>query len=109
MLLVKNLQRYVLPRRPRHKHWRQASAKRRRRGEFVGAVLYGCRQVAPDRSRPQDRPEPAGVVRGIFDARIGGMSAGIAAMLNESLKRPLRVLVAGSSAARAASNFCKGR
>ena len=85
------------------------SAKRRR-GEFVGAFApYGyAKGSGPDRGRLVIDPEPAGVVRGIFDALIGGMSAaGIAAMLNEDLVPSPYEYFAAKGAARS-SNFCKG-
>ena len=62
-------------------------AAKRKRGEFVGSFApYGYKKgEGRDRGRLVVDPEPAGIVRRIFDCRIGGMSAaGIAEMLNEA-------------------------
>lgn len=62
-------------------------AAKRKRGEFVGSFApYGYKKgEGADRGRLVIDPEAAGIVRRIFDCRIGGMSAGgIADMLNES-------------------------
>ena len=109
MLPVKNLFNDMYCRDASAKTKASLSAKRRR-GEFVGAFApYGyAKGSGPDRGRLVVDPEPAGVVRGIFDARIGGMSAaGIAAMLNESLVPSPYEYFAAKGAARS-SNFCKG-
>ena len=109
MLPVKNLFNDMYCRDASAKTKASLSAKRRR-GEFVGAFApYGyAKGSGPDRGRLVIDPEPAGVVRGIFDARIGGMSAaGIAAMLNESLVPSPYEYFAAKGAARS-SNFCKG-
>lgn len=109
MLPVKNLFNDMYCRDASAKTKASLSAKRRR-GEFVGAFApYGyAKGSGPDRGRLVIDPEPAGVVRGIFDARIGGMSAaGIAAMLNENLVPSPYEYFAAKGAARS-SNFCKG-
>ena len=109
MLPVKNLFNDMYCRDASAKTKASLSAKRRR-GEFVGAFApYGyAKGSGPDRGRLVIDPEPAGVVRGIFDARIGGMSAaGIAAMLNEDLVPSPYEYFAAKGAARS-SNFCKG-
>lgn len=109
MLPVKNLFNDMYCRDASAKTKASLSAKRRR-GEFVGAFApYGyAKGTGPDRGRLVVDPEPAGVVRGIFDARIGGMSAaGIAAMLNEGLVPSPYEYFASKGAARS-SNFCKG-
>ena len=109
MLPVKNLFNDMYCRDASAKTKAPLSAKRRR-GEFVGAFApYGyAKGTGPDRGRLVVDPEPAGVVRGIFDARIGGMSAaGIAAMLNEGLVPSPYEYFASKGAARS-SNFCKG-
>lgn len=110
MLPVKNLFNDMYCRDASAKTKASLSAKRRR-GEFVGAFApYGyAKGSGPDRGRLVIDPEPAGVVRGIFDARIGGMSAaGIAAMLNEGLVPSPYEYFAAKGAARSA-NFCKGK
>lgn len=109
MLPVKNLFNDMYCRDASAKTKASLSAKRRR-GEFVGAFApYGyAKGSGPDRGRLVIDPEPAGVVRGIFDARIGGMSAaGIASMLNEGLVPSPYEYFAAKGAARS-SNFCKG-
>lgn len=109
MLPVKNLFNDMYCRGASAKTKASLSAKRRR-GEFVGAFApYGyAKGSGPDRGRLVIDPEPAGVVRGIFDARIGGMSAaGIAAMLNEGLVPSPYEYFSAKGAARS-SNFCKG-
>ena len=109
LLPVKNLFNDMYCRDASAKTKASLSAKRRR-GEFVGAFApYGyAKGSGPDRGRLVIDPEPAGVVRGIFDARIGGMSAaGIAAMLNDDLVPSPYEYFAAKGAARSA-NFCKG-
>ena len=109
MLPVKNLFNDMYCRDASVKTKASLSAKRRR-GEFVGAFApYGYTKGAgADHGRLVVDPEPAGIVRGIFDARIGGMSAAsIAAMLNESSVPSPYEYFASKGAARS-SNFCKG-
>ena len=105
MLPVKNLLNDMYCRDASAKTKTSLSAKRRR-GEFFPYDY--ARGSGPYRGRLVIDPEPAGVVRGIFDARIGGMSAaGIAAMLNEDLVPSPYEYFAAKGAARS-SNFCKG-
>ena len=108
MLPVKNLFNDMYCRDASAKTKASLSAKRRR-GEFVGAFApYGyAKGEGPDRGRLVIDPEPAGVVRDIFDARIGGMSAaGIAAMLNDGRVPSPYEYFASKGAARS-SNFCR--
>lgn len=107
MLPVKNLFNDMYCRDASAKTKASLSAKRRR-GEFVGSFEpYGyVRGAGPDRGRLVVDPEPAGIVRGIFDARIGGMSAaGIAASLNERMVPTPYEYFASRGRARS-SNFC---
>lgn len=86
MLPIKNLFNSMYCRDASLKTKASLSAKRKR-GEFVGSFApYGYRKgEGEDRGKLVVDPEPASIVRRIFDCRIGGMSAaGIAEMLNEA-------------------------
>lgn len=96
---------------------RDASAKtkaslkaKRKRGEFVGSFApYGyAKGSGSDRGKLVVDPEPAGIVCGIFDSRIGGMSAaGIAARLNEGFV-PTPFEYFASQGLYRSPNFCRG-
>lgn len=109
MLPVKNLFNDMYCRDASAKTKASLSAKRKR-GEFVGSFApYGYKRGAGhERTKLVVDDEPAGIVRTIFDARIGGMSAaGIASMLNDSFV-PSPYEYFRSQGCIRSSNFCKG-
>lgn len=108
MLPVKNLFNSMYCRDASMKTKASLSAKRKR-GEFVGSFApYGyTRGHGADRNRLLVDPEPAGIVRRIYDCRIGGMSAGgIATMLNDSFV-PCPFEYFRSQGQARSSNFCR--
>ena len=108
MLPVKNLFNDMYCRDASAKTKASLSAKRKR-GEFVGSFApYGyMRGSGSDKARLVVDAEPAGIVKTIFDARIGGMSAaGIATMLNDSFV-PTPYEYFQSKGSSRSSNFCR--
>jgi site-specific DNA recombinase len=108
MLPIKNLFNDMYCRDASAKTRASLSAKRKR-GEFVGSFApYGYKRGSGEnRGQLIVDPEPAGIVRTVFDARIGGMSPGaIAEMLNEGFV-PTPYEYFKSQGHPRSSNFCK--